>query len=131
MSKTPRADGCRGCGLASPVSSCPDLSHPLMPESAVLAENLGKTFIKRRSLRETVAHPWSKATRVIALQDVTFQAARGEIFGLHGPNGAGKTTLLKILSCLILPTTGRAVVGGHDTSQAEARVKSSIGFVTS
>jgi ABC-2 type transport system ATP-binding protein len=102
-----------------------------MPEAAVLAENLGKTFIKRRSLRQTISHPWSKAERVTALHDVTFEAARGEIFGLLGPNGAGKTTLLKILSCLILPTQGRAVVGGHDVQQAEARVKSSIGFVTS
>jgi ABC-2 type transport system ATP-binding protein len=102
-----------------------------MPEAAVLVENLSKTFIKRRSLRETITRPWSKAERVEALQEVSFQANRGEIFGLLGPNGAGKTTLLKILSCLILPTAGRALINGHETQHAEARVKSSIGFVTS
>jgi ABC-2 type transport system ATP-binding protein len=102
-----------------------------MPEAAVLVDDLSKTFIKRRSLRETITRPWSRAERVEALQGVSFQAGAGEIFGLLGPNGAGKTTLLKILSCLILPTRGRAVVNGHDTQHAEAGVKSSIGYVTS
>ena len=102
-----------------------------MPETAVLVENLGKTFIKRRSLRDMVVHPWGRPERVEALHDVSFRVEAGEIFGLLGPNGAGKTTLLKILSCLIIPSEGRAAVNGHDTRSAEARVKSSVGFVTS
>ncbi|MGH9866676.1 MAG: ABC transporter ATP-binding protein [Candidatus Polarisedimenticolia bacterium] len=102
-----------------------------MPLAAVLVDHLSKTFIKRRNLRDTLTRPWVKAETVIALSDVSLAVSPGEIFGLLGPNGAGKTTLLKILSCLIIPSSGRAAVNGHDTGAEEARVKSSIGFVTS
>ena len=98
---------------------------------AILVEDLSKTFIKRRSLGEALVRPWVKAERVTALDGVSFGVEAGEIFGILGPNGAGKTTLLKILSCLIIPNRGRALVNGHDTLHQEMRVKSSIGFVTS
>jgi ABC-2 type transport system ATP-binding protein len=61
---------------------------------------------------------------------VDLDVKSGEIFGLLGPNGAGKTTLLKILSCLVLPDAGRAIVGGVETTD-ENRVKSMIGLVHS
>jgi ABC-2 type transport system ATP-binding protein len=64
------------------------------------------------------------------LRGIDLQVGEGEIFGLLGPNGAGKTTLLKILSCLILPDKGSAVVGGHDTRK-EYQVKKKIGLVHS
>ena len=99
--------------------------------SAILIEDLCRTFIKRRSLRDTLTRPWVKPERVEALDSVSFAVAPGEIFGLLGPNGAGKTTLLKILSCLIIQSRGRAVVNGHDTLTEEMRVKRSVGFVTS
>jgi len=98
---------------------------------AIAVEDLSRTFIKRRSLRDTLLRPWIRAERVTALEGVTFTVEPGEIFGLLGPNGAGKTTLLKILSCLIIQTRGRAVVNGHDTMREEMQVKSSVGFVTS
>ena len=99
--------------------------------AAVTVEDLAKTFVKRRSLRDTVTRPWVKAQTVTALDGVTFTAEAGEIFGLLGPNGAGKTTLLKILSSLIIQSRGTALVNGHDTLAQEMRVKASIGFVTS
>ena len=99
--------------------------------AAIAVEDLAMTFVKRRSLRDTITRPWVKAERVTALDGVGFQVAPGEIFGLLGPNGAGKTTLIKILSCLIIQSRGRAVVNGHDTRTHEMRVKNSIGFVTS
>ena len=80
--------------------------------AAVRTDNLSKVFIKRRSLREMALHPFTSAERVRALEEVSLEVQRGEIFGLLGPNGAGKTTLLKILSCLVLPTRGQAVVDG-------------------
>ena len=98
---------------------------------AITVEDLAKTFIKRRSLRDTVTHPWRKPETVTALDGVAFTVQPGEIFGLLGPNGAGKTTLLKILSCLIIQSRGTALINGHDTQREEMRVKSSIGFVTS
>ncbi len=97
-------------------------------EHAIEAFWIEKTFVKRRSVRELVTRPFGRAERVRALRGVDLHVRRGEIFGLLGPNGAGKTTLLKILSCLILPDSGRAVVGGFDTAQ-ENQVKPRIGLI--
>jgi ABC-2 type transport system ATP-binding protein len=99
--------------------------------AAILTERLGKVYVKRRSLREMARRPWAGAERVTGLRDVDLEVKPGEIFGLLGPNGAGKTTLLKILACLILPTEGRAVVGGAQVGVEDRVVKRSIGFVTS
>jgi len=65
----------------------------------------------------------------LAVDDVSFAVGRGEVFGLVGPNGAGKTTLVKLLSTLILPTSGTARVNGYDLAQEQA-IKASIGLVT-
>ena len=97
---------------------------------AIEATGLEKTFVKKKSARELVTQPFRRAARVQALRGVDMEVGEGEIFGLLGPNGAGKTTLLKILSCLVLPDRGRALVGGVDTVH-EARVKPQIGLVTS
>src|SRR3989449_9030973 len=67
----------------------------------------------------------------MALSDLSLETRSGEIFGLLGPNGAGKTTFLKILTGLVLPTSGRALVIGVDVAQDDRAVKRSIGFVTS
>jgi len=98
---------------------------------AVLAENLTKVYVKRRSLREMALHPFRRAERITALQDISLETRAGEIYGLLGPNGAGKTTFLKILAGLVLPSAGRAVVGGVDVARDDRAVKRSIGFVTS
>ncbi len=93
-----------------------------MTGPALETAGLGKTFVRRKSLGELARHPFASGERVRALADVSFGVARGEVFGLLGPNGAGKTTLIKILSGLILPTDGRAVIEGADASRgAEAR----------
>src|SRR5882672_11448524 len=98
---------------------------------AIEIHDLGKVFTKRRSLRDLVFHPLVKPGEVRALESVSFDVRPGEIFGLLGPNGAGKTTLLKVLSCLVSPTSGSARVQGYDIANAEHRVKTSIGLVTS
>jgi ABC-2 type transport system ATP-binding protein len=99
--------------------------------AAVLVEHLTKVYVKRRSLRELVLSPFRLPDRVTALQDMSLETRAGEIFGILGPNGAGKTTLLKILAGLVLPTSGRALVGGVDVARDDRKVKRSIGFVTS
>jgi len=97
---------------------------------AIEAVGLVKTFVKTRSLREILLHPFGRAERIPALRGADLAVREGEIVSLLGPNGAGKTTLLKILSCLVLPDAGRAIVGGDDTIH-ENRVKRRIGLVHS
>ena len=64
-----------------------------------------------------------------ALDGVSFSVEEGEFFGLLGPNGAGKTTLIRIITTLIRPTSGRAVVMGMDCSRNCAGVRKKIGVV--
>jgi ABC-2 type transport system ATP-binding protein len=97
---------------------------------AVEAFELKKSFTRKRSVKELLTHPFRKAEQIHALRGVDLHVRSGEIFGLLGPNGAGKTTLLKIFSCLVLPDSGRAVLGGEDTVH-EARVKPQLGLVHS
>ncbi|RPI77495.1 MAG: ATP-binding cassette domain-containing protein [Planctomycetaceae bacterium] len=67
---------------------------------------------------------------IAAVEDVSFSVDPGEIFGLLGPNGAGKTTCLRILSTVLRPTRGRALIAGHDVALDPAAVRSSIGFMS-
>ncbi|WP_153555771.1 ATP-binding cassette domain-containing protein [Roseimaritima sediminicola] len=68
--------------------------------------------------------------RFVAVDRVTFNVSRGEIFGLLGPNGAGKTTVLRILSTVLRPTSGTARIGGYDVDSDPADVRGMIGFVS-
>ena len=89
----------------------------------VRVENLSKTYQVRqrkglfKSFRSTVE----------ALKGVTLEVRPGEIFGLLGPNGAGKTTLIKILTTLLLPSSGEAWVNGFHVQRQENQVRASVG----
>lgn len=65
-----------------------------------------------------------------ALDNVSFQVQPGEILGLLGPNGAGKTTCLRILSTVLKPTSGSAIVAGYDVAQHPEEVRARIGFMS-
>ena len=71
-----------------------------------------------------------KRGEVAALDDVSFEIKPGEIFGLLGPNGAGKTTCLRILSTVLKPTGGRALIDGYDVSTHPEEVRQRIGFMS-
>ena len=64
-----------------------------------------------------------------AVKGVSFEVARGEVFGLLGPNGAGKTTLVRMLTTLLPPTSGEAQVAGEDVTRHPTRVRKRIGVI--
>ena len=68
---------------------------------------------------------------VCALNNVSFEVGKGEIFGLIGPDGAGKTTLFRILTTLLLPDEGTAIVDGCDTIKDMKRIRQSVGYMPS
>src|SRR5436190_1785572 len=64
-----------------------------------------------------------------AVKGITFDVAPGEIFGLLGPNGAGKSTLIRMMTTLLVPTAGTAVVNGFDVVKNATGVRESIGVI--
>lgn len=67
---------------------------------------------------------------ITAVDRISFQAVPGEVYGLLGPNGAGKTTVLRILSTVLQPTSGTAIVNGLNVQQYPEQVRHQIGFVS-
>ena len=65
----------------------------------------------------------------VAVDRVSFDIARSEVFGFLGPNGAGKTTTIKMLTTLLPPTSGRATVLGHDLKTEGRKIRAQIGVV--
>ena len=91
--------------------------------SAIEFEGVSRTFWARPGVFRR------RSIEVRALTDVSFSVEPGELFGLLGPNGAGKTTTIKILTTLLLPTSGRARVLGFDPAREPQRVRPRIGYV--
>jgi ABC-2 type transport system ATP-binding protein len=70
-----------------------------------------------------------RVKKVVAVDDIDFTVAHGELFGLLGPNGAGKTTTVKILTTVITPTAGKVRVLGYDVVQGAREIRPRIGFI--
>lgn len=97
-------------------------------EEILKVENLSKTF--RLSKKQQKLERTNKALKV-AVDNISFTAYKGEIFGLLGPNGAGKTTTLRMLATLIKPDSGNAYIDGKRIVGQDDEVRRKIGFLTS
>ena len=89
----------------------------------VRAESLSKTY----QTKHRTGIFKSEKRDVLALKDVSLEVQPGEIFGVLGPNGAGKTTLIKILTTLLLPTSGQAWVNSFHIEKQSNQVRASVG----
>ena len=98
-----------------------------VPNTAVSLDSLEKSFPPARSGWRAFLQPFEKPT-ISALKRVSFEVQEGEAVALLGANGAGKSTLLRILSTLLLPTSGHARVAGHDTAQDPRSVRRNLGY---
>ena len=97
-------------------------------EEILKVNNITKTFKlsnKQRKINKT------DDVYKVAVNDLSFSAYKGEIFGLLGPNGAGKTTTLRVISTLIKADSGDVLVDGHSVKDESFKVRSKIGFLTS
>src|SRR5271169_3541040 len=104
-----------GTALVSKVAAFADAVQEVTPASVVPVISV-----------ENLVHRYENRT---ALNGISFDVRRAELFGLLGPNGSGKTTLFRILSTLMIPTAGRATIMGCDAVQEPARLRRQIGVV--
>jgi ABC-2 type transport system ATP-binding protein len=91
-------------------------------DCAINVRSLHKVFYSTRGFWKQTRHP------VTAVEEISFEVARGELFGMVGPNGAGKTTTVKMLATLLLPTSGSAEIFGMDVQSDTAAIRPRIGF---
>jgi ABC-2 type transport system ATP-binding protein len=90
---------------------------------AIQAEHLCKIFnVTKGFLRRT-------KTQVVAVKDLSFEVDYGELFGIVGPNGAGKTTTIKLLTTMLIPTSGNATVLGYNIQKDVTKIRERIGIV--
>lgn len=94
----------------------------------IKVQNLKKTFVLSKKQQKIQA---TSGPKIVAVNDLSFEVAKGEIFGLLGPNGAGKTTTLRMLSTLIKPDSGDVIVDGSSVVKEPDEVRGKIGFLTS
>lgn len=66
---------------------------------------------------------------ILAVDDVSFEVEKGELFGLIGPDGAGKTSIFRVLTTLLLPDGGTASVGGYDVVKQYKNIRQSVGYM--
>ncbi len=97
-------------------------------ENVIEIKNIKKTFVLSKKQQKNNN---TKDKLKVAVDDLSFNVHKGEVYGLLGPNGAGKTTTLRILSTLISPDEGDALVEGFSVKTNSKEVREKIAFLTS
>ena len=97
-------------------------------EDILIVNNLRKTFNMSRKQQKIEK---TNLKVKVAVDDISFNVHKGEIYGLLGPNGAGKTTTLRMLATIIKPDSGDALVNGFSIIKEADKVRENIGFLTS
>jgi ABC-2 type transport system ATP-binding protein len=87
---------------------------------------MGHPLIELRQLTKRFG---SKSGGILAVDRISFSVEPGEVLGFLGPNGAGKSTTMKMVAGFLAPTSGTALVGGHDVVQEPLAVKEAIGYL--
>jgi len=100
-----------------------------MSAPAIAVENLEKYFPPALTGWRALLHPFARATEC-ALAGISFTAEAGEAVAIVGHNGAGKSTLLRILATLIVPTRGRAALGGFNIEREGSSARRQLGYHT-
>ena len=78
---------------------------------------------------QNISKTYTGKVPVKALQDISIQINKGELFGLIGPDGAGKTTLFRILTTLLVADRGEATVEGFDVKKDFSRIREIVGYM--
>jgi ABC-2 type transport system ATP-binding protein len=97
--------------------------------AAIDVVRLTKRFRRLHGYRDLIAYAW-RSPELVAVDDISLRIEQGELFGVLGQNGAGKTTLIRMLSTMLLPTAGQALVEGHDVVREPHKVRRRIGLIT-
>jgi ABC-2 type transport system ATP-binding protein len=100
-----------------------DVHSHTISGKAIVAEHLNKIFqVTKGTFRRS-------KSQVVAVKDISFEVDYGELFGLLGPNGAGKTTTIKLLTTMLIPTSGNATVLGYNIKKDVTKIRQKIGIV--
>lgn len=86
----------------------------------ITTQNISKTFRTGKKGR----------TELRAVEDLTLEVEKGEVFGFLGPNGAGKTTTVRMLTSLIRPTAGSAWIAGFELGRQDCQIRRNVGILT-
>lgn len=87
-------------------------------------------MIKTQGLTKVFKIGKKQENELVAVDDLTLEVERGEVFGFLGPNGAGKTTTVRMLTGLIRPTTGSAQIAGFELGKNDTEIRRNVGILT-
>jgi ABC-2 type transport system ATP-binding protein len=108
--------------LEPELGTRPSVAVVPSPVNAIEVTELRRSYRKRKG--------WFRSGEIVeAVRGISFSVPQGTIFGMLGPNGSGKTTTIKMLSTLLIPTSGTARVGGFDVVDDEMQVRRQLGVL--